>query len=241
MAVTQVVTGRITEAEYSNVKDTFPQSAATTGIATTDTLVAGTGYVTTSETGVATTSSGSGTGCTVDITTNGVGVTVVVINEPGTGYAIGDTQTIISGNSDATFDVLTLTDIVSTGTDLKVIDGAGTKFLTDVVAGDYIYFPTTDEIEEIESVQSDTRLYLKTAIASKAGVAFKFIKKYNCFRSVSILLTATAEEINTISMPLGTSKTYGNDKPIGAGGGRRITPILIDSTVNAGIVLASGE
>ena len=60
----------------------------------TGTLSAGTNY--TDAAGLSTTSSGSGVGLTVDIITNGSGnITSVTINSPGTGYAVGDTITIV--------------------------------------------------------------------------------------------------------------------------------------------------
>jgi hypothetical protein len=57
----------------------------------------GTGYATT--TGALTTSAGGGIGLTVDITqTLGV-INTIVVNNPGTGYAVGDTITIVGGTS----------------------------------------------------------------------------------------------------------------------------------------------
>ncbi|WLW37037.1 structural protein [Synechococcus phage S-MS29] len=67
------------------------------------TLVGGTGYNT--ATAVATTSSGSGAGLTVDITASGGVITAVAINADGSGYAVGDTITITGGGGDATIDV----------------------------------------------------------------------------------------------------------------------------------------
>ena len=69
-------------------------------------LVAGTGYVTATD--VATTTTGSGTGLTVDITAVAGAITAVTINNDGSGYAVGDTVTITGGNADATIDVLTV-------------------------------------------------------------------------------------------------------------------------------------
>ena len=66
-------------------------------------LSGGTGYNT--ATGVATTSSGSGTGLTVDITASGGVVTAVTINGDGSGYVVGETITIAGGTTDATIDV----------------------------------------------------------------------------------------------------------------------------------------
>src|SRR5690606_2009452 len=68
-------------------------------------LVAGTGYVT--ATGL-TTTGGTGTGLTVDVTAVAGNVTAVTINDPGLGYTAGDTITIVGGNGDATIDVATV-------------------------------------------------------------------------------------------------------------------------------------
>ena len=58
----------------------------------------------------ASTTGGSGTGLTVDITENvGTGaVTTVVINNPGTGYIDGETVTIVGGNNSATLKITVL-------------------------------------------------------------------------------------------------------------------------------------
>jgi hypothetical protein len=54
-------------------------------------------------TGVATSTTGSGTGLTVDITVDAVEDTIltVVVNDWGTGYAVNDVVTILAGNNDA--------------------------------------------------------------------------------------------------------------------------------------------
>ena len=63
------------------------------------TLSAGTGYAT--GTAIATTASGSGSACTVDITgVSGTGaITGISINAAGSGYAIGETLTIANANA----------------------------------------------------------------------------------------------------------------------------------------------
>ena len=73
------------------------------------TLAGGTGY--NSATEVATTTTGSGTGLTVDVTASGGVITAVAINAAGSGYVVGDTITISTGNADATIDVLTVTEM----------------------------------------------------------------------------------------------------------------------------------
>ena len=74
-------------------------------VATVDNLVGGTGYTTSTD---VPTTGGTGTGLTVDITAVAGVITVVAINEPGTGYLVDDTITITTGNADATIDVATV-------------------------------------------------------------------------------------------------------------------------------------
>lgn len=78
------------------------------GILTTDTLVGGTGY----PNGVSTTTTtgGTGTGAVVEITVAGGIVTGVTIISSGSGYTATppDTLTIVGGDGNATFNVLTV-------------------------------------------------------------------------------------------------------------------------------------
>lgn len=78
----------------------------------TDTLVGGTGYSTTLDVN---TTGGDGSGLTVDIVANSSDVvTSVTVNNPGTGYTVGNTITITGGNADATFNIKTITNSVNT-------------------------------------------------------------------------------------------------------------------------------
>lgn len=78
---------------------------ASAGVATIDTIVAGSGY--TAGTDVATTG-GTGTGLTVDITVNTDALDTVVINTAGSGYTVGDVITV-AGGTGGTFTVVTVT------------------------------------------------------------------------------------------------------------------------------------
>ena len=75
------------------------------------TLAGGTGYTT--ATGVATTSSGSGSGATLNITASGGAIINVSVNNAGSGYAIGETLEIVNANATG---VKTLGSIASGGT-----------------------------------------------------------------------------------------------------------------------------
>jgi len=74
-------------------------------------LAGGTGYTT--ATGVATTSSGSGSGATLNITASGGAIINVSVNNAGSGYAIGETLEIVNANATG---VKTLGSIASGGT-----------------------------------------------------------------------------------------------------------------------------
>lgn len=68
----------------------------------------GEGYTTMSN--VATTTTGSGTGLTVDIVADNGQVLAVTINEPGSGYEVGDMIMIAGGTVDATIEVVAVAD-----------------------------------------------------------------------------------------------------------------------------------
>lgn len=235
MALTLVTSGSTVTGTYNNVKETFPQSTqstlvATQSIATTDTIVAGTGYTTTTIP-KATTSSGSGTGCTVTYTAVAGGVTVVNIVTAGTGYAIDDTQTIVAGGSDATFAVATLNadTIAVLG---RFVDGTDTTFLTDCQKGDSIWLLDNDEIIEIESISSDIRLVLKNEATTDTSTLYKIVKK-NGFNNITFNMGGVAAgEINGLSLTKDINQTLSTN----GRSGFRISPILIDSSVNSSII-----
>lgn len=95
--------------------------------------VTGTGYVT--ATGVATTTTGSGTGMTVDIVAVGGNVTSVTINDPGFGYTLNDVITIVQGGTASDDETATVTDLASDKSNPVVasatLDGVvGTGYVT---------------------------------------------------------------------------------------------------------------
>jgi len=86
----------------------------------------GTSY--TSATGV-TTTGGSGSGLTLDVTDNGSGgILSVAVNYPGSGYQVGDIVTIDGGNSDAT---ITIASVINASLDnydeIKIYHPNGTQ------------------------------------------------------------------------------------------------------------------
>ena len=78
------------------------------GALTVDTLVAGTGY--TNGTYTVEVTGGTGTGAVLEIVVTGGTVDSATVINPGKGYTVGDTLTLIGLNNDATVDVATITD-----------------------------------------------------------------------------------------------------------------------------------
>jgi hypothetical protein len=77
------------------------------GVIDVDTLVAGTGYANGTYTVEVT--GGAGTGAILEIVVTGNTVDSATIVNPGKGYAVNDTLTLVGGNNDATVDVADVT------------------------------------------------------------------------------------------------------------------------------------
>lgn len=79
------------------------------GALTVDTLVAGTGYANGTYTVETTNGDGDGSGCILEIVVTGGTVDSATVINPGKGYAVNDTLTLVGGNNDSTVDVATIT------------------------------------------------------------------------------------------------------------------------------------
>jgi len=120
----------------------------------------------------------------------------------------------------------------------KRIIGDHSLFLSEVQLGDFIWFTSTDEIREVESVTNDSTLTLKFGTASPIVAGnFKIVPKTG-YRSVSWSIdTVAGATINGIAYEAGMSKTVGNSNP----GVRRVAPVLIDTTVGLNTVFVGAE
>ena len=78
------------------------------GALTVDTLVAGTGYADGTY-AVEVTTTGDGVGAILEIVVTGGTVDSATVLNPGKGYLVNDTLTLVGGNDDATVDVATIT------------------------------------------------------------------------------------------------------------------------------------
>jgi hypothetical protein len=79
------------------------------GTLTVDTLVAGTGYANGTYAVETTNGDGDGTGCVLEIVVTGGTVDSATVLNPGKGYVVNDTLTLVGGNNDSTVDVATIT------------------------------------------------------------------------------------------------------------------------------------
>jgi hypothetical protein len=128
-------------------------------VATTNTLVGGTGYTNGTYTNIPATG-GAGTGATLDITVAGGAVTAATINNPGSGYAANNTLSATSGIGGGT------------GFSIKVASITNTP-----AAGDTWNAPDTfDQIEQSLQMIWKTGAWIKiprASISAKLNMSFK--------------------------------------------------------------------
>ena len=124
--------------------------------------------------------------------------------------------------------------VTVTATQLQLVTGVSTEFLTDFKVGDYIWFTTTDEIRRIQSISSDTEMTLQHPISGAvAGVAFKVASKVG-YRTISWANDSTGvSNINGVAMVANLSATIDTTHEAKA--------LLIDSTIGGGIVNVIAE
>ena len=120
----KVSTGAATDPEDQSVTGIIEGQGSS--ISSEEVVSQGEGYVFTSNSAITTTAlTGSGTGCTVDVTVSNEKVTAVAINASGNGYQVGDVLTV--NNSDA-----------------KVTRGSGLKFTVTAISSDFDTLYLTD-------------------------------------------------------------------------------------------------
>ena len=115
------------------------------GVLSVDSLSGGTGGYA-EETGVATTTSGSGTGMTVDITVEedtGV-VTLATVNAPGSGYALDDTITITNTNNTSGVGTVDTIGAADTNRAAGTYNIAASNYTTDASGADATFTVVVD-------------------------------------------------------------------------------------------------
>ena len=130
--------GRRREIQQFDLADLVTASLATDQVATISVGNAdGTNYTTAS--GLATTSTGTGTGLTVDITGIAGVVTAIAINNPGSGYTVSDVITIVQTGSTLP-ETFTISTVVSSTATLNVTEGVVDHGTLAFDAGNYADF-----------------------------------------------------------------------------------------------------
>jgi len=194
--------------------------------------VTGSGYTTAN--GVATTTTGSGTGMTVDIVANGSGdVTSVTINNPGFGYTLNDVITIVQGGGASDDETATVTDLASdksnpvvatatldgvvgtgyvTANNVPTTGGTGVGLTFDIVAvgGDITSITINDkgnnytEGDVVTIVQGGGASDNETATLTVYSAGTTPYDSYNIAYGLSIVLSGTSGTAN-ISFDGGTT------------------------------------
>ena len=192
----------------------------------TGTLVGGTSYV--NATNVATSSSGSGFGLTVNITAAGA-VTVVTVNNPGQGYAVGETITISGGDDNATIEVLSTFNRVTTADIASVRFASTVSTITNTVTFDSCHFVgssyafnTDEEIQGITVQNSKFNTLWQGALIGTGtpinGGPQGFRLLHNLFDTIfqeGIVIGAVSNNMTgyNIFLDVGTSFQGGNQTP----------------------------
>ena len=129
----KVSTGAAGDSEDQSVTGIIEGQGAP--ISTEEVVVGGTGYAFSSTTAVPTVSlTGSGSGCTVNVTVSSEVVTAVAINAAGTGYQVGDVLTVDNTSTKVTRGAglkFVVTAINTTFDTLYLTDVQGEKFTND--------------------------------------------------------------------------------------------------------------
>lgn len=194
--------------------------------------VTGTGYTTAN--GVATTTTGSGTGMTVDIVAVGGDVTSVTINNPGFGYTLNDVITIVQGGGASDDETATVTDLASdksnpvvatatldgvvgtgyvTANNVPTTGGTGVGLTFDIVAvgGDITSITINDkgnnysEGDVVTIVQGGGASDNETATLTVYSAGTTPYDSYNIAYGLSIVLTQTSGGTANVSFDGGVT------------------------------------
>jgi len=178
--MTNVIPSRNANAMVSGTNSSLGNAATATNAA------GGVGYPTPPGGGVATVTGGaqpgSGTGMLVTFTQTGgvVDVNTIAVVVVGSGYSIGDTGTITTGDGLATYTIAT----ISNSTAPTKINDASALFLTGTnpVQNNDIVYNASLNVTSVQSIQSDTELTLAAANFPVGGESY-FIRKLGVLNS----------------------------------------------------------
>jgi hypothetical protein len=113
------------------------------------------------------------------------------------------------------------------------IEGAGTAFLTEAQIGDYIYIKAQNEFRRINTITSDTQLYIDSPFTVPLAAAVYHITPQSKFVEIAWIVSGLADAIvDGVTVPPGTNNDFSKASkgPSGGAGNKYIDPIDIDAT-----------
>ena len=193
--MTNVIPSRNANAMVSGTNSSLGNAATATNAA------GGVGYPTPPGGGVATATGGaqpgSGTGMLVTFTQSGgvVDVNTIAVVVVGSGYSIGDTGTITTGDGLATYTIATIS---NSAAPTKINDSSA-LFLTGafpVQINDVVYNASLN-VTSVQSIQSDTELTLQAANFPVGGESY-FIRKLGLLNSTGANFSTRKTQVGDI-------------------------------------------
>ena len=178
------------------------------------TLSGGTGYA--NGTAIATTSSGSGTGATLDITTSNGVITNATVNAAGSGYAIGETLTIANANASG---AKTLGSISNGGTGYSNATGVATTSAGSGT-GLTVDLTTSSGVVTGVTINNDGAGYAASEVITVTNANASGVKTLGSISAAGTGYT-TASGVATTSSGSGTGLTV--DVTVSAGGVASLT------------------
>lgn len=113
----------------------------------------------------------------------------------------------------------------------KFLKGVGTLFTTEAKIGDYIYIKGQNEFSRIETIVSDTELYVDRAFTVDLSGSAYHITPYSKYDEVSVTVTgAGAATIDGVSFTQGQGVTFRKDGSGTYGQNKYVAPIDINAT-----------
>lgn len=198
-----VITQRASTTLASGTNSSLGNAATATNVA------GGTGYPTPPGGGVATVPGGvqpgSGSGMFVTFTQTGgqVDLNSVTVVTVGSGYAVGDTGTITTGDGAAAYVIAT----VNNSTFPAQVNDSTATFLSTVAVNDVIYSGNT-AVGVVQQVNSDTLLTCTTSIFPAGGETYN-VRKLNQLKSSGATFTTRGVKVGDIvsNVPAGSGTT----------------------------------
>lgn len=122
--------------------------------------------------------------------------------------------TYTTGDLDITTTYTALMTGVVTANGSTAIVGAGTAFLSEIVAGDELYIVATDELIEVASVGSDTGLTLTEVASATIGSAIYRIRRCYTLAPSDMTYTDTTfpDGVYSVTLTITTSDTVEHER-----------------------------